>query len=118
MMRETFAPILYVMRYSELDEQFDCTTRSAPAYLFHLYARRARGGEICFDNGLGLWHRQREHWAFGSRDRRRLWWRKGDGRVAEAGSDAWKAYMRRATNTINFGTQLPLAQSVRFDIEE
>jgi aldehyde dehydrogenase (NAD+) len=40
----------------------------------------------------------------------------GGGR--EAGSDAWKAYMRRATNTINFGTQLPLAQGVRFDIEE
>ena len=39
----------------------------------------------------------------------------GGGR--EAGSDAWKAYMRRATNTINFGTQLPLAQGVRFDIE-
>src|SRR5277367_817740 len=38
----------------------------------------------------------------------------GDG----AGSDAWKAYMRRATNTVNFGTQLPLAQGVRFDIEE
>jgi aldehyde dehydrogenase (NAD+) len=33
-------------------------------------------------------------------------------------SDAWKAYMRRATNTINFGSQLPLAQGVRFDIEE
>ena len=40
----------------------------------------------------------------------------GGGR--EAGSDAWKAYMRRATNTINFGSQLPLAQGVRFDIEE
>ena len=38
----------------------------------------------------------------------------GGGR--EAGSDAWKAYMRRATNTINFGTQLPLAQGVTFDI--
>ena len=38
----------------------------------------------------------------------------GGGR--EAGSDAWKAYMRRATNTINFGTELPLAQGVRFDI--
>jgi len=40
----------------------------------------------------------------------------GGGR--EAGSDAWKGYMRRATNTINFGTQLPLAQGVRFEIEE
>ena len=40
----------------------------------------------------------------------------GGGR--EAGSDAWKAYMRRATNTINFGAQLPLAQGVTFDIEQ
>jgi aldehyde dehydrogenase (NAD+) len=40
----------------------------------------------------------------------------GGGR--EAGSDAWKAYMRRATNTINFGTRLPLAQGVRFEIGE
>ena len=40
----------------------------------------------------------------------------GGGR--EAGSDVWKAYMRRATNTVNFGIQLPLAQGVRFDIEQ
>ncbi len=39
----------------------------------------------------------------------------GGGR--EAGSDAWKAYMRRATNTINYGRALPLAQGVEFDIE-
>ena len=39
----------------------------------------------------------------------------GGGR--EAGSDAWKAYMRRATNTINYGTSLPLAQGVKFAVE-
>ena len=38
----------------------------------------------------------------------------GGGR--ESGSDAWKAYMRRATNTINYGTALPLAQGIRFDV--
>jgi aldehyde dehydrogenase (NAD+) len=38
----------------------------------------------------------------------------GGGR--EAGSDAWKNYMRRATNTINYGTSLPLAQGIRFDV--
>ena len=41
---------------------------------------------------------------------------KGTGGGREAGSDAWKAYMRRATNTVNYGATLPLAQSVRFDI--
>jgi aldehyde dehydrogenase (NAD+) len=39
----------------------------------------------------------------------------GGGR--ESGSDAWKAYMRRATNTINYGRALPLAQGVRFDVD-
>jgi L-aminoadipate-semialdehyde dehydrogenase len=39
----------------------------------------------------------------------------GGGR--ESGSDAWKSYMRRATNTINYGTALPLAQGVRFAVE-
>jgi aldehyde dehydrogenase (NAD+) len=39
----------------------------------------------------------------------------GGGR--EAGSDSWKAYMRRATNTINYGTELPLAQGVKFDVQ-
>ena len=38
----------------------------------------------------------------------------GGGR--ESGSDAWKAYMRRQTNTINYGTELPLAQGIRFDV--
>jgi aldehyde dehydrogenase (NAD+) len=38
----------------------------------------------------------------------------GGGR--ESGSDAWKAYMRRQTNTINYGSQLPLAQGIKFDI--
>jgi len=39
----------------------------------------------------------------------------GGGR--ESGSDAWKTYMRRQTNTINFGTTMPLAQGIKFDIE-
>ena len=80
-LRETFAPILYVMRYSELDEVIRAAQRcGCGPLLFHLYARCARGREICFDEWLGLRHRQREHRAFGSRDRRRLWRREGDWR--------------------------------------
>jgi aldehyde dehydrogenase (NAD+) len=41
---------------------------------------------------------------------------KDTGGGRESGSDAWKAYMRRATNTVNYGTALPLAQGVRFDV--
>jgi hypothetical protein len=42
---------------------------------------------------------------------------KDTGGGRESGSDAWKAYMRRATNTINFGRTLPLAQGVKFDVD-
>jgi aldehyde dehydrogenase (NAD+) len=42
---------------------------------------------------------------------------KDTGGGRESGSDAWKAYMRRATNTINYGRELPLAQGVRFEIQ-
>ncbi len=41
---------------------------------------------------------------------------KGTGGGRESGSDAWKAYMRRATNAINYSRELPLAQGIRFDI--
>ncbi|MBV2163519.1 MAG: aldehyde dehydrogenase family protein, partial [Comamonas sp.] len=41
---------------------------------------------------------------------------KATGGGREAGSDAWKAYMRRATNTVNYGHSLPLAQGVQFDV--
>jgi hypothetical protein len=47
---------------------------------------------------------------------RRIRWRERNRRGREAGSDAWKAYMRRVTSTINFGRDLPLAQGVKFDI--
>jgi aldehyde dehydrogenase (NAD+) len=43
---------------------------------------------------------------------------KDSGGGREAGSDAWKAYMRRATATINYGRDLPLAQGIRFDLKE
>jgi aldehyde dehydrogenase (NAD+) len=43
--------------------------------------------------------------------------RKETGGGRESGSDAWKAYMRRVTNTINFGRTLPLAQGVKFDVD-
>jgi len=67
--------------------------------------------------GSDCGNRQREHWAFGGGDRRCLGGEKETGGGREAGSDAWKTYMRRTTNTINFRTQLPLAQGVRFDIK-
>ena len=118
-LRETFAPILYVMRYSELDEAIGRTTPSAQGLsssIFTLDMREAERfvsttGSDCGIANVNIGPSGAEiGGAFGGE--------KETGGGREAGSDAWKAYMRRATNTINFGTQLPLAQGVRFDIEE
>ena len=65
---------------------------------------------------LGLRHRQRQHRAERGRDRRRLRRREGDRRRPRVRSDAWKAYMRRQTATVNYSPELPLAQGIVFDV--
>ena len=118
-LRETFAPILYVMRYSELDEAIrlhNAVGAGLSSSIFTLDVREAERfvsttGSDCGIANVNIGPSGAEiGGAFGGE--------KETGGGREAGSDAWKAYMRRATNTINFGTQLPLAQGVRFDIEE
>jgi len=118
-LRETFAPILYVMRYSELDEAIrshNAVAAGLSSSIFTLDMREAErflsaSGSDCGIANVNIGPSGAEiGGAFGGE--------KETGGGREAGSDAWKAYMRRATNTINFGTQLPLAQGVKFDIEE
>ena len=115
---ETFAPILYVMRYRDFDEAialhndvpqglsssiFTNDMREAERFL------SARGSDCGIAN-VNIGPSGAEiGGAFGGE--------KETGGGRESGSDAWKAYMRRATNTINYGTTLPLAQGVNFDIE-
>jgi aldehyde dehydrogenase (NAD+) len=117
-LRETFAPILYVMRYSEFDEAIrlhNAVGAGLSSSIFTLDMRQAERfvsttGSDCGIANVNIGPSGAEiGGAFGGE--------KETGGGREAGSDAWKAYMRRATNTINFGTQLPLAQGVRFDIE-
>jgi len=117
-LRETFAPILYVLRYSELDEAIrlhNSVGAGLTSSIFTLDMREAERfvsttGSDCGIANVNIGPSGAEiGGAFGGE--------KETGGGREAGSDAWKAYMRRATNTINFGTQLPLAQGVRFDIE-
>jgi aldehyde dehydrogenase (NAD+) len=118
-LRETFAPILYVMRYSELEEAIrlhNAVGAGLSSSMFTLDVREAERfmstmGSDCGIANVNIGPSGAEiGGAFGGE--------KETGGGREAGSDAWKAYMRRATNTINFGTKLPLAQGVRFDIEE
>ncbi|HEV7385373.1 MAG TPA: aldehyde dehydrogenase family protein [Phenylobacterium sp.] len=115
--RETFAPILYVMRYADLAEairlQNDVpqglsssifTTDLREAELF----TSARGSDCGIAN-VNIGPSGAEiGGAFGGE--------KETGGGREAGSDSWKAYMRRATNTLNYGATLPLAQGVEFDV--
>jgi aldehyde dehydrogenase (NAD+) len=115
--RETFAPLLYIMRFRNFEEAIHMhndvpqglassvfTTDLREAELF-LSAR----GSDCGIANVNIGPSGAEiGGAFGGE--------KETGGGRESGSDAWKAYMRRATNTINYGRELPLAQGVRFEI--
>ena len=115
--RETFAPILYVLTYGELDEAIAPPERRAPGPgVVDLHDRPARGGAVPGGGGLGLRDRQRQHRPERRRDRRRVRRREGDRRRARVGSDAWRAYMRRQTATVNYTSELPLAQGIEFDV--
>ena len=116
--RETFAPILYVMTYRTLDEAIELQNnvpQGLSSSLFTLNLRHAERflslqGSDCGIANVNIGTSGAEiGGAFGGE--------KETGGGREAGSDAWKAYMRRQTNTINWGTNLPLAQGITFAVE-
>jgi aldehyde dehydrogenase (NAD+) len=115
--RETFAPILYVMRYRELDEAISRQNDVAQGLSSSIFTHDLREAELfisargsdCGIANVNIGPSGAEiGGAFGGE--------KETGGGREAGSDSWKAYMRRATNTLNFGRSLPLAQGVSFDL--
>jgi aldehyde dehydrogenase (NAD+) len=114
---ETFAPILYVLGYEELGEAFDLhnqVPQGLSSCIFTLNLREAETflssvGSDCGIANVNIGPSGAEiGGAFGGE--------KETGGGRESGSDAWKAYMRRQTNTINYSSELPLAQGVKFDI--
>jgi aldehyde dehydrogenase (NAD+) len=114
---ETFAPILYVLKYRDLDEAIalhNAVPQGLSSSIFTLNMREAERflsvtGSDCGIANVNIGTSGAEiGGAFGGE--------KETGGGRESGSDAWKQYMRRATNTINYGTELPLAQGVSFDI--
>ncbi|HBP87589.1 MAG TPA: aldehyde dehydrogenase family protein, partial [Nitrospiraceae bacterium] len=116
--RETFAPILYVMPYVSLDEAIalqNQVPQGLSSSLFTLDVRHAEQflsgqGSDCGIANVNIGTSGAEiGGAFGGE--------KETGGGREAGSDAWKAYMRRQTNTINYGTTLPLAQGITFSMD-
>jgi aldehyde dehydrogenase (NAD+) len=117
MLTETFAPILYVLRYRDLGEAIalnNAAPQGLSSSIFTLDMREAErfvsaSGSDCGIANVNIGPSGAEiGGAFGGE--------KETGGGREAGSDSWKAYMRRASNTVNFGTTLPLAQGVKFDI--
>ncbi|WP_138467091.1 aldehyde dehydrogenase family protein [Poseidonocella sp. HB161398] len=117
-LRETFAPILYVMKYADLDdaiEMHNAVGGGLSSSIFTTDLREmetflsARGSDCGIANvNIGTSGAEIGG-AFGGE--------KETGGGRESGSDAWRAYMRRATNTINYSSELPLAQGVVFDID-
>ncbi|MGC9470703.1 MAG: aldehyde dehydrogenase family protein [Bacteroidales bacterium] len=114
---ETFAPILYLMKYKTLDEALrmqNDVPQGLSSAIFTLDLREAErflseAGSDCGIANVNIGTSGAEiGGAFGGE--------KDTGGGRESGSDAWKAYMRRQTNTINYSTDLPLAQGIKFDI--
>jgi aldehyde dehydrogenase (NAD+) len=117
MHRETFAPILYAAPYRSLDEAIawhNAVPQGLASSIFTNDIREAERfmsarGSDCGIVNVNIGPSGAEiGGAFGGE--------KETGGGREAGSDAWKAYMRRATNTINYSRELPLAQGIRFDL--
>jgi aldehyde dehydrogenase (NAD+) len=114
---ETFAPILYVMKYSDFEAALEWHNEVAQGLSSSIFTNDLREAETflsargsdCGIANVNIGPSGAEiGGAFGGE--------KETGGGRESGSDAWKAYMRRATNTINYGRTLPLAQGVRFDV--
>jgi aldehyde dehydrogenase (NAD+) len=112
---ETFAPLLYVLTYSDFDEALalhNDVAQGLSSSIFTLNVREAEKfvsvvGSDCGIANVNIGPSGAEiGGAFGGE--------KETGGGRESGSDAWRAYMRRSTNTVNYSTELPLAQGVEF----
>jgi aldehyde dehydrogenase (NAD+) len=114
---ETFAPILYVMRYASLDEAIEAHNSAPQGLASSIFTNDVReaetflsaAGSDCGIVNVNIGPSGAEiGGAFGGE--------KETGGGRESGSDAWRNYMRRATNTINYSRDLPLAQGINFNM--
>lgn len=116
-LRETFAPILYILRYSDIKDAIAMQNAVGAGLSSSIFTNDMREAELfmsaagsdCGIANVNIGTSGAEiGGAFGGE--------KETGGGRESGSNAWRAYMRRTTNTINFGSTLPLAQGVVFDV--
>jgi aldehyde dehydrogenase (NAD+) len=116
-LQETFAPILYVLRYRTLDEAIELNNSVVQGLSSSIFTNDLKeaerflsaAGSDCGIANVNIGPSGAEiGGAFGGE--------KETGGGRESGSDSWRAYMRRSTNTINYGDELPLAQGIKFDV--
>ncbi|MBS1528547.1 MAG: aldehyde dehydrogenase family protein, partial [Bacteroidetes bacterium] len=114
---ETFAPILYLVKYSALDEAIAMQNGVPQGLSSSIMTNNLKEAEqflSCAGSDCGIANVNigtsgaEIGGAFGGE--------KETGGGRESGSDAWKVYMRRQTNTINYSSKLPLAQGIKFDL--
>jgi aldehyde dehydrogenase (NAD+) len=114
---ETFAPVLYIMKYKTLDEAIEYQNDVPQGLSSSIFTRNmlemekflSTEGSDCGIANVNIGTSGAEiGGAFGGE--------KETGGGRESGSDSWKIYMRRQTNTINYSTEMPLAQGIRFDL--
>lgn len=114
---ETFAPILYMIKYSELEDAVEMQNGVKQGLSSAIFSNNmleteqflSHWGSDCGIANVNIGTSGAEiGGAFGGE--------KETGGGRESGSDAWKVYMRRQTNTINYGTELPLAQGIEFNL--
>jgi aldehyde dehydrogenase (NAD+) len=114
---ETFAPILYMMRYETVEEAIAYQNGVKQGLSSAIMTDSVREAELFLSvNGSDCGIANVNIGTSGAEIGGAFGGEKETGGGRESGSDAWKAYMRRQTNTINYSTQLPLAQGIKFDI--
>jgi len=114
---ETFAPILYVMQYTDLEQAIALQNGVPQGLSSAIMTNNLREAELYLScNGSDCGISNVNIGTSGAEIGGAFGGEKETGGGRESGSDAWKAYMRRQTNTINYSTSLPLAQGIKFDI--
>ena len=114
---ETFAPILYLLKYSTIEEAISLQNGVVQGLSSAIMTNNLREAELFLStNGSDCGIANVNIGTSGAEIGGAFGGEKETGGGRESGSDAWKNYMRRQTNTINYGTTLPLAQGIKFDL--
>jgi aldehyde dehydrogenase (NAD+) len=114
---ETFAPILYVMKYNSIEQAIALQNGVPQGLSSAVFTNSLKEAELFLsNNGSDCGIANVNIGTSGAEIGGAFGGEKETGGGRESGSDSWKAYMRRQTNTINYGNQLPLAQGIKFDL--